>query len=132
MPAGSTLIRTIDFQYKRESMMFCVVFKVDSEELYFPQYTSVPTVKSIFVAEDIVIICRIRYYTFNVWSRGKQLVLFSRDSRENRTKWFPEEPDIKCFVVYLVFTVNNRSKTSGAGNNCGIRNLQDGPRKRGW
>ena len=53
MPAGSTPIRTIDFQYQKVSMMFCIVFKVDSEELFFLQYTSVPTVKSIFVSEDI-------------------------------------------------------------------------------
>ena len=47
-------------------------------------------------------------------SRGKQLVLFSReswcfprrnrgkhqDSRENKTNWFLEGPDIKCFWIW--------------------------------
>ena len=47
-------------------------------------------------------------------SRGKQLVLFSReswcfprrnrgkhqDSRENKTNWFPKGPDIKCFWIW--------------------------------
>ena len=54
------------------------------------------------------------YYTLNVRSRGKQLVLCSweswcfprgsrgkhQDSRENKTNWFPEGPDIKCFVIF--------------------------------
>ena len=43
-----------------------------------------------------------------------------QDSKENKTNQFPEGPDVKCFVVYLDFSVSNRSKTSGAGNNCGI------------
>ena len=51
-------------------------------------------------------------YTLNVRSRGKQLVLFSReswcfprqsrgkhqDSRESKINWFPEGPDIKCLL----------------------------------
>ena len=62
----------------------------------------------------------LRYYTLNVRSRGKQLVLFSReswcfprrsrgkhqDSRENKTNWVPEGPDIKCFVIFLDFQFN--------------------------
>ena len=39
--------------------MSCIVHKVVIEELYFLQYTSVPTVESIFVSEYIVIICSI-------------------------------------------------------------------------
>ena len=46
---------------------------------------------------------------------GPQLVLLSRESL-----MFPGGADIKCFVIYLDFPFNNRSKTSGAGNNCGI------------
>ena len=64
------------------------------------------------------------YYTLNVWSRGKQLVLFSRESRcfPRRSRWkhqdsrktkltsfpaFPEGPYIKCFVIYLDFPLSN-------------------------
>ena len=50
------------------------------------------------------------YYTLNVRSGGKQLVLFSQekhqDSRENKTNWFSEGPDIKCFVIFLDFHSN--------------------------
>ena len=58
--------------------------------------------------------------TLNVRSLRKQLVLFSQeswcfprrsrgkhqDSRENKTNWFPEGPDIKCFVIFLDFHFN--------------------------
>ena len=27
-------------------------------------------------------------------------------SRENKTNWFPEGPDIKCFVIFLDFHFN--------------------------
>ena len=80
----------------------------------------------------------VRYYTLNVWSRGKQLVLFSRESwcfprwsrgkhqdlREKKTNWFPEGPYIKCFVIYLDFPLNNHIEKNKqrrrAGNNCSI------------
>ena len=29
-----------------------------------------------------------------------------QDSRENKTNWFPEGPDIKCFVIFLDFHYN--------------------------
>ena len=55
-----------------------------------------------------------------IMSEYIQLVLFSResrcfprrsrgkhqDSRENKTNWFPEGPDIKCFVIFLDFHSN--------------------------
>ena len=37
-------------------------------------------------------------YTNNVRSRGKQLILFSLDSREIKTNWFLEGPDIKVLL----------------------------------
>ena len=45
---------------------------------------------------------------------GPQLVLFSRefslrkhqDSRENKTDWFREGPNIKCFIIFLDFHLN--------------------------
>ena len=59
------------------------------------------------------------YYTLNVRSRRKQLVLFSQeswcfprglgkhqDSWENKTNWFPEGPDIKYFVIFPDFHFN--------------------------
>ena len=53
-------------------------------------------------------------------SRETVLVLFSRaswcfprrsrwkhqDSRENKTNWFPQWPDIRCFVIFLDFQFN--------------------------
>ena len=31
----------------------------------------------------------------------------SQESRENKTNWFPEGPDIKCFVILLDFHFNS-------------------------
>ena len=80
-----------------------------------------------------------KLYTVNVWSRGKQLVLFSpeswcfprqsrgkhQDSREKKTNYFPEGPYIKCFVTYLDFPLNSHiakrnKQRRRAGNNCAI------------
>ena len=33
--------------------------------------------------------------------------MFPEDSNENKTNWFPEEPDIKCFVIFLDFHFNS-------------------------
>ena len=71
------------------------------------------------------------YDTLNVRSRGKQLVLFSReswcflrrsqgkhqDSRESKTNWFPERPDITCFVIFLAFHFNSNKRITGANQN---------------
>ena len=45
---------------------------------------------------------------------GNSYFLFSREScclsqesRENKTNWFPEGPDIKCFVILLDFHFNS-------------------------
>ena len=70
-------------------------------------------------------------YTLNVRSRGKQLVLFSweswcfprrsqgkhQDSRENKTIWFAQGPDIKCFVIFLDFHFNSNKRITGANQN---------------
>ena len=59
-------------------------------------------------------------YTLNVRSRAKQVVLFSQDSRENKTNWFPEGRDIKSFVLFLdlYFNSNKRiSRITGANQN---------------
>ena len=29
-----------------------------------------------------------------------------KSTRENKTNWFPEGPDIKCFVIFLEFHFN--------------------------
>ena len=69
---------------------------------------------------QLIVCLRALYYTLNVRSRGKQLVLFSQeswcfprrsrgkhqDSRENKTNWFPEGPDIKYFVIFPDFHFN--------------------------
>ena len=73
----------------------------------------------------------LRNHTLNVRSRGKQFVLFSReswsfsrlrlgkhqDSKENKTNWFPEGPDIKCFVIFLDFHFNSNKRITGANQN---------------
>ena len=33
-------------------------------------------------------------------------------SGENKTNWFPEGPDIKCFVIFLDFHFNVLSSTA--------------------
>ena len=33
-------------------------------------------------------------------------------SRENKTNWFPEGPDIKCFVIFLYFHFSVLSSTA--------------------
>ena len=62
---------------------------------------------------------------------GNQLVLFSlesccfprlrlgkhQDSRENKTNWFPEGSDIKCFVTFLDFHFNSNKRITGANEN---------------
>ena len=64
------------------------------------------------------------YYILNVRSRGKQLVLFSREStpglegKQNKlANWFPEGPDIKCFVIFLDFHFNTNKRITGANQN---------------
>ena len=63
--------------------------------------------------------------------RMKQLALFSRepwcfprrgqgkhqDSKENKTHWFPEGPDIKFFVIFLDFHFNSNKRITGANQN---------------
>ena len=38
-------------------------------------------------------------------------------SRENKTNWFPEGPDIKCFVIFLDFHFNSNKRITGANQN---------------
>ena len=72
-----------------------------------------------------------KYYTLNVRSRGKQLVSISleswcfprlrlgnhQDSRENKTNWYPEGPDIECFVIFLDFHFNSNKRIAEANQN---------------
>ena len=34
--------------------------------------------------------------------------------RENKTNWFPEGRDIKCFVIFLNFHFNSNKRITGA------------------
>ena len=36
-----------------------------------------------------------------------------QDSRENKTNWFPEGSDIKCFVIFLDFHFNSNKRITG-------------------
>ena len=40
-----------------------------------------------------------------------------QDSRENKTNWFPEGPDTKCFVIFLDFHFNSSRRITGANQN---------------
>ena len=40
-------------------------------------------------------------------SRGKH-----QDSRENKTNWFPEGSDIKCFVIFLELSLQQQQKNN--------------------
>ena len=40
-----------------------------------------------------------------------------QDSRENKTNWFPEGPDIKCFVIFLDFHFNSNKRITGENQN---------------
>ena len=46
----------------------------------------------------------LRYYTLNVRSRGKQFCF--PESPDVSRDWFPDWPDIKCFVIFLDFKFN--------------------------
>ena len=37
--------------------------------------------------------------------------------RENKTNWFPEGPDIKCFVIFLDLHFNSNKRITGANQN---------------
>ena len=37
--------------------------------------------------------------------------------RENKTNWFPEGSDIKCFVIFLDFHFNSNKRITGANQN---------------
>ena len=39
------------------------------------------------------------------------------DPEENKTNWFPEGPDIKCFVIFLDFHFNNNKRITWANPN---------------
>ena len=63
-----------------------------------------------------------RHFTLNV--RSRESWCFPRrsqgkhqDSRENKTNWFPEGPDIKCFVIFLDFHFNSNKRITGANQN---------------
>ena len=45
-------------------------------------------------------------------------------SRENKTNWFPEGPDIKCFVIFLDFhfTSNKRINETNQNSQLGTYN----------
>ena len=40
-----------------------------------------------------------------------------QDSRENKTNWFPEGSDIKCFVIFLDFHFNSNKRITGVNQN---------------
>ena len=40
-----------------------------------------------------------------------------KSTRENETNWFPEGPDIKCFVIFLDFHFNSNKRITGANQN---------------
>ena len=44
--------------------------------------------------------------------RGKH-----QDSRENKTNWFPEGPDIKWFVIFLDYHFNSNKRITAANQN---------------
>ena len=39
------------------------------------------------------------------------------DPKENKTNWFPEGSDIKCFVIFLDFHFNSNKRITGANEN---------------
>ena len=51
-------------------------------------------------------------FVFPGRSRGKH-----QDSRENKTNWFPERPDIKGFVIILDFHFNSNERITRANQN---------------
>ena len=88
--------------------------------------------------DPFILLCKNNRH-FYVRSQGKQLVLFSQeswcflrrswgkhqDSRENKTNWFPEGPDVKCFVIFLDFHVNSNKRLTWANQNsrlCSYKN----------
>ena len=41
-------------------------------------------------------------------------------SRENKSNWFSEGSDIKCFVLFLDFHFNSNKRITGASQNSGL------------
>ena len=79
---------------------------------------------NLLTGASLLALAKSIYYILNVRSRGKQLVLFSREStpglegKQNKlANWFPEGPDIKCFVIFLDFHFNTNKRITGANQN---------------
>ena len=49
-------------------------------------------------------------------SKGKQ------DSRENKSDWFPEGSDIKCFVIFIDFHFISNKRITGGNQNSTYKN----------
>ena len=43
--------------------------------------------------------------------------MFLETKKQNKTNWFPEGPDIKCFVIFLDFHFNSIKRITGANQN---------------
>ena len=41
----------------------------------------------------------------------------SKKKKKKETKWFPEEPNIKCFVIFIDFNFNSNKRITGANQN---------------
>ena len=46
--------------------------------------------------------------------------MFPETNNENKTNWFPEGSDIKCFVIFLDFHFNSNKRITGANQNSGL------------
>ena len=47
------------------------------------------------------------------WTKSRE----TSGLEENKTNWFPEGLDIKCFVIFLDFDFNSHKRITGANQN---------------
>ena len=99
--------------------------------VFMPNITTNHAITYTKTLDPETIPCWAAHYTLNVRSRGKKFCFtenpswcFPRrsqgnpqDWRKNKTNWFPEGPDIECFVIFLDFHFNSNKRITGAKQN---------------
>ena len=93
---------TINFQFPR------LFFKIHTSESFIVLFSSTKLARLFPLKE------------FKP-SSDRQVIQYTQFQRkvprENKTNWFPERPDIKCFVIFLDFHFNSNKRITEAYQN---------------
>ena len=105
----------------------CICCKKGKDKTVFlPKISGVEVTPSVILVESseqfwrkIRQIWRIlrTLFSWESWCLPEVKSRETSDSRENKTNWFPEGPDIKCFVIFLDFHFNSNERITGANQN---------------